>query len=195
MTLPILRRSFLRLPVLLLAALLCLEGCLLFSRQPGYQAASYSKVAESDLILSSYRAADTLLAQAEGRVTTQHPVIVATLVNLNALEESSPLGRLISEQLGARLAQQGYRVVELKMRQTLYMKQNEGELMLTREIEQIARQYEAQAILVGTYAESGDRVFINLKLAQIGSNIALAAVDYALPMDMNVRYLLFRNRP
>ncbi|MCL2020669.1 MAG: FlgO family outer membrane protein [Betaproteobacteria bacterium] len=179
--------SFL-LPILLL----CLAGCLTFSRQPGYRAASYASVAESELILTSYRAADTLLAQAEGRLSPQHPIIVATLVNINALEESSPLGRLIAEQLGARLAQQGFRVVELKVRQKLYMKRDEGELMLTREIADIAQQHEAQALLIGTYAESVDRVFINLKLTQIESNIALAAVDYALPLDMNIRALLYR---
>jgi len=178
--------------LLALALTLCLAGCTTFSRQPGYRAASYASMAESDLILASYRAADTLLAQAEGRLSLESPIIVATLVNINALEESSPLGRLIAEQLGARLAQQGFKVVELKIRQKLYMKRDEGELMLTRAIEDIAQQHEAQAIMIGTYTEGVDRVFINLKLTQIDSNIALAATDYALPLDMNVRALLYR---
>ena len=173
------------------AASLMLTACTV-RRLPSYGSASYDSVARSELITASYRAADALLAQAGRQLSPQHPVIVATLVNINALEESSPLGRLISEQVGARLAQQGHRVVELKIRQKLYMKRDEGELMLTREIRDIARQQDAQALVIGTYTEGADRVFINLKLTQIETNIALAAVDYALPLDMNVRSLLRR---
>lgn len=161
-------------------------------RRPRSYVTSYDSAAQSELIAANYKAADALLAQAGTQLAHQHPVIVATLVNINALEESSPLGRLISEQVGARLAQNGHRVVELKIRQKLYMKRNEGELMLTREIKDIARQQDAQALVIGTYTEGADRVFINLKLTQIETNITLAAVDYALPLDMNVRTLLYR---
>ncbi|MDR0735747.1 MAG: hypothetical protein LBF51_02755 [Zoogloeaceae bacterium] len=162
-------------------------------RQKSYRPATYDSVAQSELIAASYRAADTLVSQAGESLSPQHPLIIATLVNINALEESSPLGRLVSEQLGARLAQRGYKVVELKIRQNLYMKRHEGELMLTREIRDIAQRHDAQAVVIGTYTEGADRVFINLKLTQIESNIALAAVDYALPLDMNIRVLLYRS--
>ena len=175
-------------------ASLLLAACTSGSRR-SYSAASYASVAQSELIATSYKAADALLAQAAGQIAREHPLIVATLVNINALEESTPLGRLISEQVGARMAQQGYRVVELKIRQKLYMKRNEGELMLTREIRDIARQQDAQALVIGTYTEGADRVFVNLKLTQIETNIALAAVDYALPLDMNIRALLQRPPP
>ncbi|MDR1349325.1 MAG: hypothetical protein LBJ59_00835 [Zoogloeaceae bacterium] len=161
-------------------------------RQKSYRPVSYNSVAQSELIAASYHAADALITQAGESLSPQHPVIIATLVNINALEESSPLGRLISEQLGARLAQQGHKVVELKVRQKLYMKRHEGELMLTREIRDIAQQHNAQALIIGTYTEGADRVYINLKLTQIETNIALAAVDYALPLDMNIRALLYR---
>ncbi|MDR0673967.1 MAG: hypothetical protein LBF93_10035 [Zoogloeaceae bacterium] len=178
-----------RLFFFLLTATL-LFGCA--PRQKSYRPLSYDAAAQNELIAASYRAVDTLIAQAGESLSPQHPLIIATLVNINALEESSPLGRLVSEQLGARLAQRGYKVAELKIRQKLYMKRHEGELMLTREIRDIAQQHDAQALVIGTYAEGADRVFINLKLTQIESNIALAAVDYALPLDMNIRALLYR---
>lgn len=178
--------------LLLAAGSTLLLGACVQNRRRSYTPLSYSNASQSELISSSYRAADALLAQAERQVSAQHPLIIATLVNINALEESSPLGRLISEQVAARFAQQGYRVVELKIRQKLYMKRDEGELMLTREIRDIARQQDAQALVIGTYAVGADRVFINLKLTQIETNIALAAVDYALPLDMNIRTLLQR---
>jgi TolB-like protein len=180
-------------PLAVCALVSMLGGCA--PRLQSYTPASYGSVAQSELIAINYKAADALIDQADMQLSPEYPLIVATLVNINALEESSPLGRLVSEQLGARFAQQGYKVVELKLRQKLYMKRNEGELMLTRKIHDIAQQHEAQAIIIGTYTESADRVFINLKLTQVETNIALAAVDYALPLDMNIRALLYRPAP
>lgn len=179
--------------LMLCALVLLLNGCA--PKPQSYKPTSYGSVAQSEPIATNYKAADALIAQAGGQLSPEHPIIVATLVNINALEESSPLGRLVSEQLGARFAQQGFKVVELKIRQKLYMKRNEGELMLTREIRDIAQQHDAQALIIGTYTEGADRVFINLKLTQVETNIALAAVDYALPLDMNIRSLLYRPAP
>jgi hypothetical protein len=51
-------------------------------------------------------------------VDRRQPLLVATFVNLEVLTESSRLGRLFSEQVGGRLAQRGYAVKELKLRET-----------------------------------------------------------------------------
>jgi TolB-like protein len=117
-------------------------------------------------------------------------MLVATLVNIDALERSSTLGRLVSEQVAARFAQQGRAMVELKLRHTMYMRRTEGELALTREIAEVARQHNARAILLGSYGLSGDMVFVNLKVVQPGNNLVLAAYDYALPLNREVRSLL-----
>lgn len=51
---------------------------------------------DNPLIRSNYQAADTLLKQLQGRLPTQHTtLLVATLVNIDDLEQSSTLGRLI----------------------------------------------------------------------------------------------------
>ena len=49
---------------------------------------------------------------------------MATLVNIDALDRSSTLGRLVSEQVAARFAQQGRAMVELKLRQAMYMRRS-----------------------------------------------------------------------
>ena len=143
-----------------------------------------------DITRVSYAAADALAAQIRPQFAPEAPLVVATLVNINRLDESSPLGRLITEQVAGRFAQGGYRVVEVKLRSQLYMKRNEGELILTREVRDIARQHNARAIVAGTYAESADRVFVNMKVIELDSNILLGAVDYQLERDALVRSLL-----
>ncbi|MBK9953802.1 MAG: hypothetical protein IPP18_01290 [Rhodocyclaceae bacterium] len=143
-----------------------------------------------DITRVSYAAADALAAQIRPQLAPEAPLVVATLVNLNRLDESSPLGRLITEQVAGRFVQGGYRVVEVKLRSQLYMKRNEGELILTREVRDIARQHNARAIVAGTYAESADRVFVNMKVIELDGNVVLGAVDYQLDRDALVRSLL-----
>ena len=54
----------------------------------------------------------------------------------------------------------------------------------------MARSHPAQAAVVGTYAVSAHQVFVSLKLVRPQGNEVVAAYDYALPMDGNVRALL-----
>ena len=149
---------------------------------------TYEAAARNELVSTNYRAADVLLGQLRN-LDNEGPMLVATLVNIDALERSSTLG-LVSEQVAARFAQQGRAMVELKLRHTMYMRRTEGELALTREIAEVARQHNARAILLGSYGLSGDMVFVNLKVVQPGNNLVLAAYDYALPLNREVRSLL-----
>lgn len=151
---------------------------------------TYSSVANSPFITNNYRAADALITQLGNRVSNNQPIIVATIVNIDALSNSSTFGRLVSEQISARFSQQKYSMVELKFRGDVYMKQDQGELLLTREIKSVAQSQNAQAVIVGTYAESGDTVYVNLKVIQPNTNIVLAVHDYAFPIDSNTRALL-----
>lgn len=150
---------------------------------------TYESAAQSNFVKTNYAAAEALIAQFR-KYTEGGPLIVATVVNIDTLEHSSTLGRLISEQVSARFAQNGYSMIEMKFRNSVYIKRNEGELLLTREISDIARNHNAQAVIVGTYGTSSDSVFINLKVVQPGSNTVLAAHDYVLPLNRDVRSML-----
>jgi TolB-like protein len=145
---------------------------------------------EADFITTNYRAADQLLTLVAPKLPKGASVIMATLVNIDALESSSTLGRGVSEQLTTRFSQAGYNMIEMKFRGSVYMKRNEGELMLTREISQVAKSNNANAVVVGTYAEAGSAVFVNLRVIDPNTDTVLAATDYALPMTRDVRSLL-----
>ena len=154
-------------------------------------APSYGKVSSSPFIRANYQAADALLQQLPSSGNT---MIIATLVNIDALERSSTMGRLVSEQVSARFTQAGNRMVEMKFRNSVYMSQGQGELMLTREIHELAGAHNAQAVIVGSYGESKDYVFINLKVIQPNTNLVLAVHDYALPLDDGMRIMLRNKR-
>lgn len=168
----------------ILVALLAvvLAGC----AQPGKRAGA------NPFIPANYRAADTLMTQLQqnGRLPPRSTLLMGTLVSIDALDRSSTLGRLISEQVSARFSQADYRMVEMKFSKSVYMSQGQGELMLTREIHELADSYSAPAVIVGTYGESRDYLFVNLKVIQSNTNVILAVHDYALPMDSNVQAML-----
>ena len=76
------------------------------------------------------------------------------------------------------------------MRNGIYMKRNEGEFLLTREIREVAAAHNAQGVVVGTYAEGANLLHVTLKLVDPSSSLVLAAHDYTLPLNRQVKSLL-----
>ncbi len=141
-----------------------------------------------DMTGINYKAAEKLLLDA--KLPLESAVIMATVVNIDDIENSSTLGRLISEQMSARFIQAKMNVIEMKFRENVYIKQNTGELMLTREIGKIAKTHSANAIIVGTYAVANSAVYVNIKIINPSTNIAIAATDYVLPMNRDIEDMI-----
>lgn len=152
-------------------------------------AASYSvAVPQADLIALNNQAVDALLQQAP--LDVRQPLLVATLVHVDRLQESSRLGRMVSEQIATRMVQSGLNVTEVKLREHLVLQPGQGELLLSRQAREVSHAHRAQAVVVGTYAMSASVVYIHLKLVSPVGNTVMAAHSYSLPMDANVRALL-----
>jgi len=167
---------------------LALAGCASWFEKP--KEINYATTEQNQFIAASYQAADALLKQLSGRVVAGKPLIVATVVNIDALDQSSTLGRLVSEQVSTRMAQGGLHMLDMKLRNALYMQRLQGEMMLTREVADVARTHDAQAVVAGTYGETSDAVFINIKVVQPQTNQVLAATDFVLAKDAVVRSML-----
>ncbi|QNM98332.1 FlgO family outer membrane protein [Chitinimonas koreensis] len=161
-----------------LALLFALAGCA--ASQPG---------AKNPLIRASYEAADRL-ADMGGAMVPDQPVIVATLVNIDKLTESSTFGRVLAEQVATRLLGRGYPVIELKLRGSVFVREGTGELLLSREVKDISSAHNAQAVVVGSYAVGADKIYLNLKLVRPTDNRVLAADDVAIDLDETTRALL-----
>ncbi|MBS4097068.1 MAG: hypothetical protein KGZ83_09585 [Sulfuricella sp.] len=179
-----------------------LAGCDTLQQAPRAPEPTYDQARISNFTTANYAAATELMKRFQGTPSTNNfdassgasPFIVATLVNIDKLEQSSTFGRLISEQLASRITQLGHNVVELKVRNSVFMKRNEGEFLLTREIKEVATAHKAQAIVVGTYAEASDYVYVNLKVVNPANSMILGAYDYTLPMNKEIRRLVTISR-
>ncbi|MFC7409629.1 MULTISPECIES: FlgO family outer membrane protein [Hydrogenophaga] len=154
----------------------------------GALAACTTPVSGDALIQLNYQAADALLQGT--RLDPRQPVLMATLVDLDDLERSSRWGRLASEHLAARLANRGVLVKELKLRQHIFMAQDSGALLLSREVKDLSLEHDAQAVVVGTYTVGGDTVYVSLKLIRPEGNTVMSAHDYSFPLSERNRALM-----
>ena len=175
--------AFLR-TALVVSVVLMLAAC---AREPVNVSA---RVVDSDIVAASYVAADSLLEQVPYLREGQHPLLTATFVNVNSLENSSSLGRIVAEQISSRFAQRGFTMVEMKLRNNVFIEENAGEFVLSRSVQEISQAHNAAAVIAGTYAVGRQSVYINARLVRAADNLVLAAYDYTLPMGPDTRALL-----
>lgn len=147
-------------------------------------------IRDANLVEQNYSAADALLMRTPWLKERNEPLLAATFVDINNLEISSGLGRVIGEQIGSRFAQQGFTVMEIKMRNNIYVAEGAGEFALSRSVKEISQSHNAAAVIAGTYAVGRQSVFVNARLIRATDNQVLAAYDYVLPLGPDARALV-----
>jgi hypothetical protein len=147
---------------------------------------------DTNLIASSYTAADRLLQSITpfGEPFEERRFLITTIADLDDLEESTALGRLISEQLAVRFAQRGYTVLEPKLGHYLMLRTHTGELVLSRETRDFLLTQQVNTVVTGTYAIGKDTVYITLKMLDAKESQVIASYAYTLPIGPNTYALL-----
>lgn len=167
-----------------------LQGC--SSQQVGSRETFDLMVRGVELQGSSYEAAEYLSKQAVNKINPHTPIAVGTLSDVNAMETSSALGRLIAEQIASRLVHLGHTVAEVRLRNAINVKagRDSGEYMTSRDPSFLAPTTNVGAIVTGTYTVGSEHVHINLRLIDVNSGRIVSAYDYQLENEDNVRELV-----
>jgi len=152
--------------------------------------ATYEEAAVSRFVATNRDAVGKLVAGIDVSTFGDTPVLVATMVNVNDLRRAAPLGRTLSEQYASSLVASGFNVKELKLRGDVFIREETGELLLSREIKDIARSHHASMVLVGTYSAAATFTFVSLKLVRTEDSRIIRGYDYALPNDADVNRML-----
>ena len=147
-----------------------------------------------DIRGADYNAVDILLQQLPGILLIDSPILVASFVNLDNLNESSTFGRMVSEQISSRLKQNGYTTIELKLRTNVFIKDGSGEFLLSRELSVIGTKHRAQAVVVGSYAAASKKVYITVRIVNVADSKVLASYDYSMPMTYDVFKMLLKGK-
>lgn len=142
---------------------------------------------EADLIATCYNAVDQLLGKGTDDLSRDRRVLVGTLVDLNNMERTSMFGRVMSELLSSRLTQRGYKVIQANIRdKSVLVRPGEGQFLLTRDMKELAQDYNVGAVFVGTYGRAGDKVYISVRIVNADYNTTSAAIDFDLPVGSRV---------
>lgn len=176
---------------LALATVAVVAGCASRSSAPVLRAEpTYQEASNNAFLNSSKDAVGKLLAGLEPGAVGPGPVLVATIVDVNDTSRSAPLGRTLSEQYATSMAMAGFNVKEVKLRGNVFVREGAGELMLSREVRDIARQHNAVMVLVGTYSPASSYTYVSTKLVRTEDSRIIRGYDYALPMDRDIKRLL-----
>lgn len=144
-----------------------------------------------DLIISTNRAAaNNLIRMAGAQISPSTNIIAASFADINDLSQSSTFGRVASQQLTSQLTAAGYSVVEMLLRNSVYISETQGAFLLSREVDAISAQHNAHLVLAGTYAVGEGNVFVTAKLIRTSDSVIVASHDYALPYTRDMRTLL-----
>lgn len=151
---------------------------------------TYDDAAASKFVGTNRDAVNQLIGNYDRGPLGDTPVLVATIVNVNDMRRTAPLGRTLSEQYASQMATSGFNVKEMKLRGDVFIREETGELLLSREIKDIARSHNASMVLVGTYSAAANFTYVSLKFVRTEDSRIIRAYDYALPNDKDVNKLL-----
>lgn len=135
--------------------------------------------------------ADQIHAYFRGNISG--PIAIATFVDVDNLYGSSTFGRILTEQLMSELAMRGYNVIELRQSTALQIMSNEGEFALSRELELIQQEQTVAGLVVGTYAASPVRVYVNARIVDPKTALVISAGSIEMEKDSEITRLLRNN--
>ena len=173
---------------LLITLILFTTGCEFANRNSAYK--NKFKHENLDVIEELREAREPLFDNLISPLNKNQPLISASFANIDNLSISSTFGRMASEVISAGLTERGYRVIEVKMRDSLFIKQGAGEFMLSRQVQDVSEAHNAQAVLLGTYAVGGNNIYINTRLVRSTDNIVLGSHDLKLPINSDIKHML-----
>ncbi|MBF0369660.1 MAG: hypothetical protein HQL52_09415 [Magnetococcales bacterium] len=147
-----------------------------------------------NLTSAAYEAADAMLARLGDRIHPKQTILPASFVDQDDLNKSSRLGRLLARQMASRFTQAGLPVVEVKLRNSILIQEGKGEFLLSRELDAIQADHNVHAVLVGSYAVAGSKIFVNAQLIRLKDRVILSSQDFTVPMGNDTRALVAENK-
>ncbi|SDU64573.1 FlgO family outer membrane protein [Desulfobacula phenolica] len=147
-----------------------------------------------DLVYVSYSIVNKLENSLKAPISPDDPIIVASFVDVKNLKKSSTFGRIMAEQVGSRLAQKGYKVIEMKLRHnSVFVQEGKGEFLLSRDLKAISNNHNASAVVVGTYGRIHDRVYVSARIVNPKNSVILASFDYGILLNAKQMHALMKD--
>jgi hypothetical protein len=131
-----------------------------------------SRSKHNALAVSNYAAADMLIQQSRSFITTETPLMIRPIKDLDYPDEYTNFGRLVSEQIASRFVQLGYNVTTQ-----------------TSTDQDPGNTPNVNTYISGHYAVARDALIVHLQVLASETGKVLAAYDYSVAKTRDVREL------
>jgi len=118
------------------------------------------------------------------------PIGVVTFVDIDNLNETSSFGRMVAEQLMSEMVMLGYNVIEMRKSEVIHIMAREGEFGLSRDLEVLRPYQDLSGIVVGTYVDSPERVYLNARVLDPRSGLIRSAGSVEMPKTKEIVRLI-----
>ena len=165
-------RSLRFFPLILCISLLA--GC--GARQDRYKTVlptDPNYIAAQEFKLKVRELADQLIASLPNDALAGFVALPTSFVNQNDFNSSSPLGRYLAEGLIYEFNQRGFPVREYRTDGSITMSEGMGETALARKGKLATAKGKGNALLIGTYHQDPDVIFVNARLVRSSDGIVL----------------------
>ncbi len=154
---------------------LSLSGCL--NVMAGAAAMKFYKREDVNLVEKSYAAADYILQQSNTYYDRYTPIVVTPFTDIERMDLSSRLGRVIANQVGSRFGQLGYSVDLSRVQ----LGEGGGEFQAkpSKDVPKI--------MISGTYKRERPEMEINLHITEIESGFRIASFRYFISYQSDIR--------
>lgn len=175
------KRSMTLLTTIFLASLILMSCTAARSHLP--VAVPEEHVLTGGLVKSGYTIADSLVAKAKIPIGKTDTILVASFVDINNLQESSTVGRMLAEHVASRLSQRGYKVIDMRLRTgSVFMQERKGEFLLSRDLREVSNRHNASAVVVGTYGEALYGIYVSARIINPADSTIISSCDYGLSL-------------
>lgn len=108
--------------------------------------------------------------------------LIGSFVDLNDMGKSSPMGRLISENLMHELQVRSWKIFEPRLMQNFLINEG-GEFVLSRDVKQLKAKFGVSGVVAGTYVVSGDHTVVNARVVNIETGMVISSGQIQIPSN------------
>lgn len=151
----------------------------------------HAQCGESRIDAISSALAENLVENLQVRLDRTAPIMTAPFADLHGPKHTSPLGRILAEEIGNALFRYGYRIADPRVfMPSPYSLKEHGETALAVDPDQAGAATGAQIILTGTYALADGGLRISARLVNIPDHSVLSSASCRLRLTEEVQLLL-----
>ena len=109
--------------------------------------------------------------------------VVTSFTNLDKIDDTTALGRLISENLIYGLQMHKWRIIELRLSKGVDVN-TAGEFFLSRDINKLRDEYKISGVATGTYSVAEGNLTINARVIDVNTGEVLSSAQTYVPVTM-----------